>query len=168
MTNRPTIGATLCSVLAPRVHTGQTLFADTIRRAVRTVAPDVVRRIDFGNDATFLEPLVIAQIAAGIGDPTTKTVDLSTALAIYDDPTNAGSHRARFDSATDMRVGRHGVTMLSHPVPDFEQAVFGDIDRLRGVESAARQHRATVDRALCTLENIWDELACLITETVRY
>jgi hypothetical protein len=183
------IGADLIGLLAPRVHAGQLVFANAMRRAIHAVAPDVFDHLDFDNDEAFLEPLAIAEVSTHSDASHRRAANLQMALVSNADlpPSETFVTGDRLFCAfvpgrgfvgvpdqvpsthiADMGVGSRGLLLLPYPVAAFERAVFGEEGRLGGVESAARQHRVTLDRALYTLEDIWPELMSLITETVRY
>lgn len=57
-------GDSLLALVTPRVELGQLSFANRLRRALHTDAPEVFARLDFEDDASFLEPIGFAHAAA--------------------------------------------------------------------------------------------------------
>jgi hypothetical protein len=159
------IGADLIGLLAPRVHAGQLVFANAMRRAIYGIAPEVFDHLDFDDDDAFLAPVTIAEV--NTHGSHSRAANLRMALSGNADVARSESF-ATGDPIAATRVGSRGLRLLPYPIPVFERAVFGEENRLRGVESAARQHRITLDHALRVVEDTWPELMCLTTETVRY
>lgn len=146
-------GIDLLDILAPRVHTGQIVFANAMRRSIRAIAPELFGQLDFGADDVFLHPLAVAAVSSGTRRRWEAGAMLREAFA------GCESRSARV---------QRGPVLVARPVALFEQAVFGSPHRLQSVEASARRHRRAVDDALHVLATVWPELSALINDTIRY